>query len=209
MRATPTAMGGPTAVGAAINHAVGLLLDYGGEMGRAVIDVSGDGPTNDGPSSSVARDRAVALGATINGLPIANPSEPDTVRHYREEVIGGPGAFLIEARGMQDFGGALRQKLILELRLARPVTNSIRGCAMTGKHISNEKKQEIADLLSEGLTIAAVEAKTGARSRQSARSAINSKSRQRAKTGVSMFRPSSRFATPGPLTQTAMSARKA
>jgi hypothetical protein len=115
MRAVPNAMGGPTAVGAAINYAVGLLLDYGGEMGRAVIDVSGDGPTNDGPSSSVARDRAVQLGATINGLPIANPSEPDTVRHYREEVIGGPGAFLIEARGMQDFGGALRQKLILEL----------------------------------------------------------------------------------------------
>jgi hypothetical protein len=115
MRAAPNAMGNATAVGAAINYAVGLLLDYGGEMGRAVIDVSGDGPTNDGPSSSVARDRAVALGATINGLPIANPSEPDTVRHYREEVIGGPGAFLIEARGMQDFGGALRQKLILEL----------------------------------------------------------------------------------------------
>jgi hypothetical protein len=115
MRAAPNAMGNATAVGAAINYAVGLLLDYGGEMGRAIIDVSGDGPTNDGPSSSVARDRAVALGATINGLPIANPSEPDTVRHYREEVIGGPGAFLIEARGMQDFGGALRQKLILEL----------------------------------------------------------------------------------------------
>ena len=115
MRAAPNAMGSATAVGAAINYAVGLLLDYGGEMGRAVIDVSGDGPTNDGPSSSVARDRAVALGATINGLPIANPTEPDTVRHYREEVIGGPGAFLIEARGMQDFGGALRQKLILEL----------------------------------------------------------------------------------------------
>ena len=115
MRAAPTAMGGPTAVGAAINHAVLLLLDYGGEMGRAIIDVSGDGPTNDGPSSSEARDRAVALGVTINGLPIANPSEPDTVRHYQEQVIGGPGAFLIEARGINDFAGALRQKLILEL----------------------------------------------------------------------------------------------
>lgn len=115
MRATPNAMGGSTAVGAAINYAVGLLLDFPGEMGRAVIDVSGDGPTNDGPSSAVARDRAVALGAIINGLPIANPSEPDTLRHYREEVIGGPGAFLIEARGMSDFAGALRQKLVLEL----------------------------------------------------------------------------------------------
>jgi hypothetical protein len=115
MRAAPNAMGGPTAVGAAINYAVGLLLDFPGEMHRAVIDVSGDGPTNDGPSSSAARDRAVELGAVINGLPIANPSEPDTVRHYREDVIGGPGAFLIEARGMSDFAGALRQKLVLEL----------------------------------------------------------------------------------------------
>lgn len=115
MRAAPNAMGGPTAVGAAINYAVGLLLDFPGEMGRAVIDVSGDGPTNDGPSSSAARDRAVALGAVINGLPIANPTEPDTLRHYREDVIGGPGAFLIEARGMSDFAGALRQKLVLEL----------------------------------------------------------------------------------------------
>lgn len=115
MRAAPNAMGGSTAVGAAINYAINLLLDFPGEMGRAVIDVSGDGPTNDGPSSAVARDRAVALGAIINGLPIANPSEPDTLRHYREEVIGGPGAFLIEARGMSDFAGALRQKLVLEL----------------------------------------------------------------------------------------------
>lgn len=115
MRAAPNALGGPTAVGAAINHAVKLLLDFPGEMGRAIIDVSGDGPTNDGPSSSVARDRAVELGATINGLPISNPTEPDTVRHYREEVIGGPGAFLVEARGVSDLSGALRQKLILEL----------------------------------------------------------------------------------------------
>lgn len=115
MRAAPNAMGGPTAVGAAINYAVRLLLDYGGEMSRAIIDVSGDGPTNDGPSSSDARDRAVALGVTINGLPIANPTEPDTVRHYQEQVIGGHGAFLIEARGINDFAGALRQKLVLEL----------------------------------------------------------------------------------------------
>lgn len=115
MRAAPTAMGGSTAVGAAVNYAINLLLDFPGEMGRAVIDVSGDGPTNDGPSSSAARDRAVALGVIINGLPIANPTEPDTVRHYQEQVIGGPGAFLIEARGISDFAGALRQKLVLEL----------------------------------------------------------------------------------------------
>lgn len=120
MRAAPTALGSATAVGAAIEHAVRLLLDHPGEMGRAIIDVSGDGPTNDGPSSSSARDRAVALGATINGLPIANPTEPDTARHYREEVIGGPGAFLIEARGMADFSSALRSKLILELGWRSP-----------------------------------------------------------------------------------------
>lgn len=40
------------------------------EAARRVIDVSGDGANNSGPPAGQARDRAVAEGITVNGLPI-------------------------------------------------------------------------------------------------------------------------------------------
>lgn len=80
-----------------------------------VIDVSGDGATNDGPGSSVARDAAIRVGVTVNGLPIVTPAEPSVATHYQEHVIGGPGAFMIEAHGIADVTRALRRKLLIEL----------------------------------------------------------------------------------------------
>ncbi|MFX8681022.1 DUF1194 domain-containing protein, partial [Acinetobacter baumannii] len=73
-----------------------------------------DGRTNNGRPAPPARDEAVAAGITINGLPILN-QEPDIDRYYQDEVIGGPGAFMIPARDFDAFGEAIRQKLILEI----------------------------------------------------------------------------------------------
>ncbi len=89
---------------------------------RRVVDVSGDGINNSGPSPEPVRDRLVAEGITINGLPIINdrpnfgrPQVVDLETYYREAVIGGEGAFLVAAEDFANFGIAIRRKLITEI----------------------------------------------------------------------------------------------
>jgi hypothetical protein len=105
---------GGTSISGAIDHAMALFRVAPGPAQRRVIDISGDGANNRGRPAARARDEAVAEGVTINGLPILNV-EPDLDEHYRDEVIGGPGAFMIPARDFDAFGEAIRQKLILEI----------------------------------------------------------------------------------------------
>lgn len=92
------------------------------ESTRRVIDVSGDGVNNSGPPAEQARDRAVAEGITINGLPILNdrptfgrPPPVPLDQYFRESVIGGAGAFVIAAEDFEAFGQAVRRKLIREI----------------------------------------------------------------------------------------------
>ena len=95
-------------------HALGES-PFGG--GRQVIDISGDGANNGGRPAEMARDDAVHRGININGLPILEV-EPDLEEHYRRNVIGGPGAFVIAAETFEDFGNAILRKLIMEIASA-------------------------------------------------------------------------------------------
>ena len=79
-----------------------------------MIDVSGDGSNNRGRPANLARDDAVAAGIGINGLPIL-ALEPDLDRYYYDNVIGGPGAFVITARSYEAFADAILKKLITEI----------------------------------------------------------------------------------------------
>lgn len=96
---------------------------------RTIVDVSGDGRENcnpDEPPASV-RDELAASGVTVNGLPILEGEEGDTLEQwYRENVMGGPGSFVLPADGFEDFGRAIRQKFIIE----------ISGIAPPSKHAS-------------------------------------------------------------------------
>jgi hypothetical protein len=83
---------------------------------RNVIDVSGDGRQNSGEIETArSRDTAIAHGETVNGLPIILGDDPEVDSWYRENVIGGPGAFAIVANGYEDFADAFRQKLTQEV----------------------------------------------------------------------------------------------
>jgi hypothetical protein len=105
---------GGTAVGHAILYGV-KALDENAFIGtRRVIDISGDGPNNRGVPASFARDHAVAAGITVNGLPILN-NWPGLDIYFLDNVIGGPGAFSIPARGFKDFNAAILTKLIREI----------------------------------------------------------------------------------------------
>lgn len=117
--ATPrTIFGGGTAVGAAIDNARTLFDGNGFEGTRRVIDVSGDGWNNRGTEPEEARDRAVGAGITINGLAITAPGF-GLDNYFRANVIGGPGAFVVPAKGFSDFARAILRKLIRELRLSK------------------------------------------------------------------------------------------
>ncbi len=124
--AVPRPFAGPTAIGEAIRFAMEELARCPYPARHRVIDVSGDGTNNNGSSVNIQRDLAVAAGVTINGLAIlsAEPS-PFNPQHthppggldeyYRQNVIGGPGAFLLSVLGFETFGFALASKLSREV----------------------------------------------------------------------------------------------
>lgn len=91
---------------------------------RKVIDVSGDGPNNQGTFVPLARDQVVAQGIIINGLPLqlkdARPGWfdlEDLDRYYETCVTGGPGSFIVPVRGAERFAEAVRRKLVLEIAM--------------------------------------------------------------------------------------------
>ena len=111
-----------TAVGAALAHAGQRFDNSGFASKRRVIDISGDGRTNDGPPAELVRDRMVQLGVVINGLPVmmnrtnfGRPPDLTLDKYYEENVIGGPGSFMIVADNFDHFGRAVRTKLVREI----------------------------------------------------------------------------------------------
>ena len=122
LRAEPSYTMRRTSIAAAIDHAASLFDRNGFASFRPVIDVSGDGPNNQGRAVTQARDDAVAAGITINGLPLMTRDGAGSWRHledldiyYRDCVIGGPGAFAIPVRDWSEFAKAVRRKLVLEI----------------------------------------------------------------------------------------------
>ena len=113
-RAERQLFGGGTSISGAIDHGMQVLAQTPFAGGRKVIDISGDGANNRGRPAEQARDEAIAADVNINGLPILE-LEPDLEEHYRRNVIGGPGAFVIAAATFEDFGNAILRKLILEI----------------------------------------------------------------------------------------------
>ena len=106
--------GGGTSLSGAIDHAM-LLLPGAPYRGlKRVIDVSGDGSNNRGRDVREARDEAVRAGVIINGLPIVS-LEYDLDKYYFNNVIGGPGSFIVPADSYDNFAQAVLRKLVLEI----------------------------------------------------------------------------------------------
>lgn len=106
---------GGTGLAAAITFCARLLMRFPRLAARYAIDVSGDGEDNEGNDAGLARDAAVALGISINGLPILSGSAY-LESYYRDNVIGGPGAFLVPIGNLLAFGDAMNRKLLHEVR---------------------------------------------------------------------------------------------
>ena len=107
--------GGHTALGNAVAFATRELESNRFAGIRRVIDLSGDGRTNDGSPLRTAREEAIELGITINGLAILNEL-PLLADYFRDYLIGGEGAFFMVAQDYIDFARAMTQKLVREIR---------------------------------------------------------------------------------------------
>jgi hypothetical protein len=110
---------GGTALGDAILFGMQSLKTNKFDAPRLVIDISGDGPDRNGLDAVTGRDKAVAAGITINGLPILD-GWPGLDRFFYDNVIGGPGAFVESARGFKDVYYAVRRKMIREISALPP-----------------------------------------------------------------------------------------
>lgn len=111
-----------TSISGALMAAAEAFEDNGYSGLRQVIDISGDGPNNQGRPVHLARDSVLSRGIVINGLPLmtregmgGNWHLDDLDMYYRDCVIGGPGAFVIPVTSWDQFASAVRRKLVLEL----------------------------------------------------------------------------------------------
>ena len=127
IEAAPRTLGVNTSISSGIELAMHLLESSGVHAAKRMIDISGDGPNNEGHLVDRVRDEAVAKGIVINGLPIMTPEDqfdiyylPDIDKYYAGCVIGGHGSFIQVAHGFEDLERALRRKLILEISDAAP-----------------------------------------------------------------------------------------
>jgi hypothetical protein len=129
LTSSPRSFLGRTAIGSALDFAMGLFGEASLRTDRKVIDVSGDGTSNQGRPVGEARDAAIAAGAVVNGLAIFNrraaaeggylalhTNPPGGLaKYYRDNVVGGPGAFVLPIDDFGNFGDAMIRKLTAEI----------------------------------------------------------------------------------------------
>ena len=123
---SPRSFADRTSISGAIEFAMAALTRAPFHAPRQIIDISGDGTNNSGRDVTELRDQAIAKGITINGLAILSenplPGNPEHTnppggldQYYRDNVIGGPGAFVMVAKNFDSFGEAIISKMIAEV----------------------------------------------------------------------------------------------
>jgi hypothetical protein len=132
---SPRSFADRTSISGGIDFAVTQFAQAPFESTRRTIDVSGDGTNNAGRDVTQARDEALAQGITINGLVILSehplPWNPEhtnppggLANYYRANVMGGPGAFVMEAKDFNSFGQDIIAKMIAEVATNEPTTKT-------------------------------------------------------------------------------------
>ena len=122
----PRSFADRTSISGAIDFAAALFDQAPYNSARRAVDVSGDGNNNSGRDIAAARDDAVAKGIVVNGLVILTDGRlsvsPDHTNppgglenYYRDNVIGGPGAFVVVAQDFNSFGEAILKKMVTEI----------------------------------------------------------------------------------------------
>lgn len=98
-----------TAVGEAVALGRAMFADVP-ECRRHVIDVSGDGISNEGVEPVSQKPALRAAGVTVNALAIET-DDTDLTAYFFENLITGEGAFVVTANGFEDYPEQIRRKL--------------------------------------------------------------------------------------------------
>lgn len=121
LRSASLSSGTTTSISGALDYAAGLFDANGFEGTRQVIDISGDGRNQVGRPLGYARADVLASGITINALPMFRRDEdgkiinPGLDTYYNQNVIGGPGSFIVPVLDVAAFPEAILKKLIIEI----------------------------------------------------------------------------------------------
>jgi hypothetical protein len=144
---TPIRRASRTSISGAIYFAMPLFDESPYRGLRRVVDISGDGPNNNGAPVTIARDEALSKGIVINGLPIMvkEPSystmDIDNLDFYYEDcVVGGPGSFVVSIKDREKFKEAIRTKLLMEVAGRTPEKVPV---------AENEKEPRVSCLIGE------------------------------------------------------------
>lgn len=104
-----------TDLSGAIDHAAMLLLTAPFAADRSVLNVIGNGWDNVGEGPEYARDRLLGKGGVINGVIVGE--DPGLLAYFRQNVIGGRGAFLLTAEDPSAIAGILARKFLRDVAL--------------------------------------------------------------------------------------------
>jgi hypothetical protein len=150
---TPIRRASRTSISGAIYFAMPLFDDDPYRGLKQVIDISGDGPNNDGSPVTIARDTAIAKRIVINGLPIM-VKEPSYSTmdienldyYYKDCVTGGQGSFVISIKSRDEFKEAIRTKLLLEVAGRTPERPVV---PVAGEQTPESKEPRVSCLIGE------------------------------------------------------------
>jgi hypothetical protein len=106
-----------TSISGALRTSAELLRANEYDGLKRVIDISGDGQNISGPYLPPIREAVIGEGVIINGLPLMlRPfEEGDLGAYYEQQVIGGPGSFVIPVYDVSTLASSIRSKLIQEI----------------------------------------------------------------------------------------------
>lgn len=102
-----------TAIGEALDHSINEFNSVP-ECQRHIIDLSGDGFSNEGAEPATFRSKLRAAKIIVNAIAIEQ-SEPELTAYFYENVIAGDGAFVMSASGFDDYPDSIRKKLLREV----------------------------------------------------------------------------------------------
>lgn len=114
-----------TAIGEALAFSIAEFESVP-ECKRHLIDLSGDGFSNEGIEPATLGPELRQAEITVNAIAIEQ-SEPDLTAYFYENVIVGDGAFVMSASSFEDYPGRIRRKLLREVTQQSAQLQSLTG----------------------------------------------------------------------------------
>ncbi|MEO0989371.1 MAG: DUF1194 domain-containing protein [Pseudomonadota bacterium] len=108
-----SSQGSPTAIGEAL-LAAARAFDAAPDCSRRVLDLSGDGVSNEGRMPRYQQAALESADITVNAL-VIETQFPGLTTYYEDNVISGQQSFAVRAESFADYPIRMREKLYREV----------------------------------------------------------------------------------------------